>query len=76
LAKLSAGTVVTAEQLRSSGILKGRYDGLRVLGFGELNGVALTVQAQHFSESARQKIEAAGGTAEVVEWYANPQSES
>jgi hypothetical protein len=28
------------------------------------------------SESARQKIEAAGGTAEIVEWYANPQSES
>jgi large subunit ribosomal protein L15 len=49
---------------------------LRVLGFGELNGVSLTVQAQHFSESARQKIEAAGGTAEIVEWYANPQSES
>jgi len=73
LEKLAANTVVTAVMLRERGILKGRYDGLRVLGFGDLT-VALTVQAQHFSESAREKIEAVGGTAEVVEWYANPVS--
>jgi large subunit ribosomal protein L15 len=62
---LPAGTVVTAEQLRASGIVKGRHDGLRVLGFGDIN-VALTVRAQHFSATAREKIEAAGGTCEVL----------
>jgi large subunit ribosomal protein L15 len=62
---LPAGTDVTAEQLRSSGIVKGRHDGLRVLGFGDIN-VALTVRAQHFSATAREKIEAAGGTCEVL----------
>jgi large subunit ribosomal protein L15 len=68
LNKLPAGTIVTATMLRESGILKGRFDGLRVLGFGELS-VALTVRAQHFSETAREKIEAAGGTAEVVTFF-------
>jgi large subunit ribosomal protein L15 len=62
---ISAGSVVTAESLRSSGLVKGRWDGLRVLGEGELT-VALTVRAQHFSATAKEKIEAAGGTAEVV----------
>src|SRR4028118_2164817 len=62
---LPAHTVVTAEQLRASGIVKGRHDGLRVLGFGDIK-VALTVRAQHFSATAREKIEAAGGTAEVL----------
>src|SRR4028119_1133041 len=37
LNKLPAGTVVTAATLRESGILKGRFDGLRVLGFGDLS---------------------------------------
>ena len=66
LNRLPAGTVVTAEELRARGIVKGRHDGLRVLGFGEIE-VALTVHAQHFSASAKEKIEAAGGTTEVIE---------
>jgi hypothetical protein len=45
--------------------VKGRHDGLRVLGFGDIK-VALTVRAQHFSATAREKIEAAGGTCEVL----------
>ena len=65
LSVFEAGTVVTTELLRSSGVVKGRWDGLRVLGEGKLN-VALTVQAQHFSATAREGIEAAGGTAEIV----------
>ena len=65
LNKVTAGTVVDSAQLREAGIVKGRNDGLRVLGFGELN-VALTVRAIHFSDSAREKIEAAGGTAEII----------
>jgi large subunit ribosomal protein L15 len=65
LSVFDAGTVVTTQLLRESGVVKGRWDGLRVLGEGKLS-VALTVQAQHFSASAREAIEAAGGTAEVV----------
>lgn len=60
-----AGTVVTTQLLRETGVVKGRWDGLRVLGEGKLN-VALTVQAQHFTGTAQEAIEAAGGTAEVV----------
>jgi len=62
---LPAGTVVTAEELRTRGVVKGRHDGLRVLGNGEI-GHALTVRASHFSELAKEKIEAAGGTAELI----------
>lgn len=61
LDKLEVNTVVTAELLRERGIVKGRHDGLRVLGHGEITK-ALTIQAQHVSDSAREKIEAAGGT--------------
>jgi len=68
LSTLSAGTVVTAAQLRECGLVKGRHDGLRVLGFGELS-VALTVHANHFSQKAREAIEAAGGTAQIVEKF-------
>lgn len=62
---LETGTVVTAELLRERGIVKGRHDGLRVLGVGGLSK-ALTVQAAHFTASAKEKIEAAGGTCEVI----------
>lgn len=62
---LEAGTVVTAELLRERGIVKGRHDGLRVLGVGDLTK-ALTIQAAHFTATAKEKIEAAGGTCEIV----------
>jgi large subunit ribosomal protein L15 len=62
---IAAGSVVTPESLRASGLVKGRWDGLRVLGNGDIT-VALTVQAQHFTATAKEKIEAAGGTAEIV----------
>ncbi|RYG69947.1 50S ribosomal protein L15 [bacterium] len=65
LDRLPAGTVVTAELLRSEGIVKGRWDGLRILGVGELSK-PLTIQANHFTATAQEKIEAAGGTAEVI----------
>ncbi|MBQ7582294.1 MAG: uL15 family ribosomal protein, partial [Lachnospiraceae bacterium] len=51
--------------LKAAGKLKKEFDGLKVLGDGELN-VALTVKAAKFTESAKQKIEAAGGKAEVI----------
>lgn len=62
---LEAGTIVTATMLRERGILNGRHDGLRVLGNGEISK-ALTVQAMHFTATAKEKIEAAGGTCELV----------
>jgi len=65
LDKFDAGTVITAELLRSTGIVKGRWDGLRVLGTGEVSK-ALTIQADHFTATAKEKIEAAGGTAELL----------
>ncbi|HVF09576.1 MAG TPA: 50S ribosomal protein L15 [Abditibacteriaceae bacterium] len=66
LNRLPEGVVATAEELRARGIVNGRHDGLRVLGTGEISR-AITVRAIHFTASAREKIEAAGGTAEVIE---------
>lgn len=60
-----ANSTVTIETLQKEGLVKKAYDGLKVLGNGELT-VALTVQASKFSESAKKAIEAAGGKAEVI----------
>jgi large subunit ribosomal protein L15 len=62
---LEAGTIVTAELLRERGIINGRHDGLRVLGNGDITK-ALTIQAAHFTATAKEKIEAAGGTCEII----------
>lgn len=59
------GAVVDPAALIEAGILKNVLDGVRVLGNGELTK-SLTVQAQSFTKSAQQKIEAAGGKAEVI----------
>ena len=59
------GAVVDPAALIEAGILKDVLDGVRVLGNGELTK-SLTVQAQGFTKSAQQKIEAAGGKAEVI----------
>jgi large subunit ribosomal protein L15 len=63
--RFDAGTVVTPELLHEQRVVRKLGDGLRVLGEGELTK-ALTVRAHHFSAAARAKIEAAGGTAEVI----------
>jgi len=65
LSCFDANAVVDMESLRGAGILRRRCDGVRVLGMGELDR-ALTVRAAGFSASAKEKIEAAGGKAEVV----------
>jgi ribosomal protein L15, bacterial/organelle len=65
LSRFPAGSEVTPETLRSTGIVKDRHRPIKVLGDGNL-GAALTVRVHKFSASARQKIEAAGGTAEEV----------
>jgi len=59
------GVAVGYEQLREKGLVNKRYDGVVVLGNGELSR-KLSVSAARFSKTAVQKIEAAGGKAEVV----------
>jgi len=58
------GTVVDFPLLRSKGIVNGTWDGLRVLGDGELSK-KLTVKAEHFTKSAQAKIEAKGGSISI-----------
>jgi large subunit ribosomal protein L15 len=65
LERFEAGTIVDPQMLKEHRIIKKLGDGLRVLGEGKIT-VPLTVRASHFSESARRKIEAAGGKAEVI----------
>ena len=67
LNRFEAGTEVDLNTLIESGVVNkvDAKDGLRILGNGELNH-ALTVKADHFSASAKEKIEAAGGKAEVI----------
>jgi len=65
LVRFPEGTLVTADLLKQSGILKKLGDGVKVLGNGDLP-VSLTVQASAFSKTALEKIAAAGGRAEVV----------
>ena len=57
--------VVSVETLLEKGIVKNPRDGVKILGNGELTK-KLTVQANAFSESAKEKIEALGGKAEVI----------
>ena len=64
LAKLD-GDTFSPDSLMERGIVKQLHDGLKILGTGEI-GRAVTVSAHHFSASARQKIEAAGGKVEVI----------
>ena len=63
--KFEDGATVTIEALVESGLVKKTLDGVKVLGQGELTK-KLTVQANAFSASAKAKIEAAGGKAEVI----------
>lgn len=59
------GTIVTLEKLAEKGMARKRVDGVRILGRGELNK-KLTVKAAGITASAKEKIEAAGGKAEVL----------
>ena len=65
LEKFEEGTVVTVETLIESGIVKNPRDGVKILGNGELTK-KLTVKVDAFSEGAKAKIEAVGGTCEVI----------
>ena len=65
LNKFEDGAVVTVADMVAAGLVKKTLDGVKVLGNGELTK-NLTVQAAAFSASAKEKIEAAGGKAEVI----------
>ncbi|MCR4740202.1 MAG: 50S ribosomal protein L15 [Lachnospiraceae bacterium] len=59
------GATVNIDSLLESGIIKNPRDGVKILGYGELTK-KLTVQANAFSASAKEKIEAVGGSTEVI----------
>ncbi len=65
LAKFSPGSEISIQTLKENGIIKGRHDGLIVLGRGDVEH-ALVVKATRVSKSAKKKIEAKGGRVEVV----------
>ena len=65
LARFEKGSVVDADALIQSGLVKGKRDGVKLLGHGEIK-FALDVKVNQISQSAREKIEAAGGKVEVL----------
>ena len=65
LERFEDGTVVTVEKLLEEGVISKAADGVKILGNGEISK-KLTVQVNAFSETAKAKIEAAGGSAEVI----------
>ncbi len=65
LERFDAGTVVTTELLREAGLAKGKIDGVKILGTGELTK-KLTIQVSDVSATAKAKIEAVGGTIELI----------
>jgi large subunit ribosomal protein L15 len=65
LNRFSKGDVVDVEALQKAGLVKKVYDGVKIVGDGELK-VPLTIRAHKFTESARKKIEAASGKVEMA----------
>ncbi len=65
LERFEAGATVSVDTLIETGIVKNPRDGVKILGRGELTK-KLNVQANAFSASAKERIEALGGTAEVI----------
>ena len=65
LNRFESGTVVDEKELVGAGLVKGPRDGIKLLGDGEI-GYPLTIRLNAVSKSAKEKIEAAGGTIEVI----------
>ena len=63
--KFESGSVVDEAALVERGLVKGRYDGVKLLGQGDLS-YPVTIKVNSVSAGARKKIEAAGGTVEVL----------
>ena len=66
LERFDNGSTIDEAALRQAGLVKGKNDGIKVLGNGKLSK-KLTVQAARFSETARKQIEAAGGTCQEIQ---------
>jgi len=65
LCSFPEGTMVDAEVLLESGIIKRKGDGVKILGKGDI-GYPITVKVDKISRSAKEKIEASGGSVEVI----------
>ena len=65
LARFDSGSTVDEVELIKTGLVKGIYDGIKLLGQGEID-YPLQIKVNAISESARKKISSAGGTVEVV----------
>jgi len=65
LAAFAAGSSVDEATLRKQRIVRGRWDGVKVLGHGELDR-ALTLKVHAISASAKEKVEKAGGSVELI----------
>ena len=65
LLAFESGSLVDEAALVKAGLVKGQKDGIKLLGQGEIQ-VALNIKLNQVSKSAREKIEAAGGSVEVV----------
>jgi large subunit ribosomal protein L15 len=65
LTRFDKGAVVDTEALVQAGLVKGKRDGIKLLGQGEIK-YSLDVRVNQISKSAREKIEAAGGKVEVL----------
>ena len=65
LEKFEGGAVVDESALVKAGLVKGMRDGIKLLGAGDLK-TSLTVKINAISRTAKEKIEAAGGTVEVI----------
>ncbi len=66
LERFDSGSTVDEAALRAARLVKGRHDGIKVLGFGKLSK-KLNVTATKFSESARKAIEAVGGSCQETQ---------
>jgi large subunit ribosomal protein L15 len=66
LLTFKSGSLVDEDALVKAGLIKGKKDGIKLLGQGDIS-IALNVKLSHVSKSAREKIEAAGGSIEVVQ---------
>ena len=66
LERFDNGATVDEAALRKAGLVKGKNDGIKVLGHGSVTK-KLTVHAAKFSETARKQIEAAGGTCQEIQ---------
>ena len=66
LSRFESGSVVDEKALTEAGLIKGRRDGIKLLGNGEISH-PLEIKVNLISKSAREKIEAAGGKVEVMQ---------